>query len=79
MAFSTGTFFEIIDGLPEGAEFRGTFVDGRKSTLIALFSHKDWPIVAPHMEVPKYVIRMKTYSSAAIQVFKRFIDTMALE
>lgn len=78
--FTSGTFFKIEDGVPDDAQFRGYCISPEKNCLIIFIEHESFEEIHESMMAPNHPpLSLRTYSSKAIQVFERFIETMDLE
>lgn len=73
--FRTGSFLEIIQGMPEGSQFRGCVIDGPTNCLYVHVEHPSFDIVEEGYASPEGTIELKTYDPGReIGVMKKFLQ-----
>jgi len=71
--FKTGVFNEIINGIPEGAQFRGYAIDHVTNNLVIFVEHESFEMIHEGGESPTHTIVAQTYFGKDLHVMKRFI------
>lgn len=56
MALVTGKCFEILQGLPDGAIFRGYAIDPVRNILVLFVEHESFDVVTPGSQTPPGII-----------------------
>ena len=72
---TTGLFMEIIEGLPQGSQLVGIYIqDYRPDVVDVLVEHPSFDLCPVGSIPPTFTPTGKTYYGLELQVFKRFID-----
>lgn len=79
-AFTTGRFFEIIQGFPDGAVVQRFHANPMQGNCIDfIVEHYSFPIALYQAQLEMIEITAKSYAGSEIQVFKKFFDNALKE